>query len=256
MRAILAEAMSRWPGIDLDPAVYTRWRDDHPDHSDDHGDELYLACACAAGVPAALAAFEQHFLTQVDVYLRGVRATPDLVDEVRQELRQRLFSGERPRIADYSGKGSLGAWLRVAAIRVASNLRRAEGTRARLEAHGTSGDELQRELPLDPELALIRGRYKGAFTDAMRDAFAALAERERNLLRLHFQGGVGVDGLAPVFGVHRATAARWLAAARDELSGRVLELLKSRLAVDARELESLARVVRSDLDVSLRTLLA
>lgn len=244
--------MSGWPGVDLDPAVFARWRADHPDSSDDHQGELYLACACAAGVPAALAAFEREFLTQVDAYLRGVRATPDLVDEVRQELRERLFAGERPRIADYSGKGSLGAWLRVAAIRVASNLRRAAGTRARLEAHDAS----VRDVPLDPELALIRGRYKDAFTAAMRDAFAALAERERNLLRLHFHGGVGIDGLAPVFGVHRATAARWLAAARDELSDRVLELLKTRLAVDARELASLARVVRSDLDVSLRTLLA
>jgi len=233
--------------------VFARWRAEHPECSADHADELYLACACAAGDRTAHAEFDRSYLSQVEVYLRGQRATPELVDEVRQALRERLFSGDRPRIADYSGKGSLGAWLRVTAIRLASNLRRADGTRARLEAHGD--DATPRDLPIDPELALIRGRYKDAFTAAMRDAFGALGERERNLLRLHFLDGVGIDGLAPVFGVHRATAARWLAAARDELAGRVMRLLETRLAVDARELESLARVVRSDLDVSLRTLL-
>ena len=101
----------------------------------------------------------------------------------------------------------------------------------------------------------LRARHAGEFERALRDAFAGLDERERNLLRLHFLDGLGIDGLAPVFGVHRATAARWLAAARTRLHDGVIALLQARLDVDARELESLARVVRSELEISLRSLL-
>jgi len=246
---MLQAGRAAWPDVLVDReafATFVAARDDGPLHAAD----VYLACACAAGDRAALAAFERAYLSLIDGFLRGVRATPELIDEVRQHLRERLFLGERPRIEDYSGRGTLASWLRVAALRAASNLRRASGARDRAEARAPAVSP----VPLDPELALVRSRHSNDFESALRDAFAALDERERNLLRLHFLDGLGIDGLAPVFGVHRATVARWLAAARARLQEAVLALLRDRLDVDARELESLARVVRSDLEISLQSL--
>src|SRR6185312_1867471 len=130
------------------------------------------------------------------------------------------------------------------------NLRRTADTRERIEARAPASPA----VPLDPELALVRSRHAGDFERALQDAFGSLDERERNLLRLHFLDGLGIDGLAPVFGVHRATVARWLAAARERLQDTVLALLRERLAVGERELESLARLVRSDLEISLPSL--
>ena len=257
---MLAAGRAAWPGVEvarerLAAFVASRASDGGSGRAEDverlHAADLYLACACAAGDPAALAAFERAYLAKVGDLLRGVRPSPELVDEVRQHLRERLFLGERPRIEDYSGRGSLVSWLRVAALRAASNLRRSEDARDRVEAHAPAPGG----VPLDPELALVRSRHSHEFEQALRDAFGSLDERERNLLRLHFLDGLGIDGLAPVFGVHRATVARWLAAARQRLQDAVLELLRARLEVDAKELESLTRVVRSDLEISLQTLL-
>lgn len=246
---MLAAGRAAWPELAIDEAAFASFAGERAADAG-HAADLYLACACAAGDPAALAAFERVYLSQVDSFLRGVRPSPALADDVRQALRERLFLGDRPRIVEYSGRGPLASWLRVAALRAASNLRRAEGARDRVEARA----DAPAAVPVDPELALVRARHADDFARALRDAFARLDERERNLLRLHFLDGLGIDGLAPVFAVHRATAARWLAAARARLQDEVLALLRERLDVGTRELDSIARLVRSELEISLQSL--
>jgi RNA polymerase sigma-70 factor (ECF subfamily) len=52
--------------------------------------------------------------------------SPDFADEVVQVLLERLLvsrPGEAPTIADYSGRGALGGWLRIVAVRTCYNLR-------------------------------------------------------------------------------------------------------------------------------------
>jgi RNA polymerase sigma-70 factor (ECF subfamily) len=55
--------------------------------------------------------------------------------------------------------------------------------------------------------------------------------------------------------VHRATVARWIAAARERLLDRTIALVQGRLKISAAELESLLAGLRSGLDVSLGALL-
>ena len=47
--------------------------------------------------------------------------------------------------------------------------------------------------------------------EAFAKAIAGLDARERGLLRLHVVHGLSATAIAGVFGVHRATAKRWLA---------------------------------------------
>jgi RNA polymerase sigma-70 factor, ECF subfamily len=89
----------------------------------------------------------------------------------------------------------------------------------------------------------------------LRDAFASLQPRERNLLRLHFVERLGIDALASVLQVSRATAARHLAAAREALVERTIFNLRSRLRLAPAELDSLVAQVRSKLEISLGALL-
>src|SRR5262245_1604752 len=66
-----------------------------------HAEDLYLACACAAGNAAALAAFDARYLGQVKVFLGRMKPPPTLVEEVKQALRVRLLvapPGGLPRI--------------------------------------------------------------------------------------------------------------------------------------------------------------
>src|SRR5258708_1764670 len=90
-------------------------------------DELYLASACYEGSPAALTVFERELIARVGEYLRHLRPTPDLVDEVKQRLREWLFVGGsdgRAKIFDYTARGPLSAWVRVVTVRIALQLLR------------------------------------------------------------------------------------------------------------------------------------
>jgi RNA polymerase sigma-70 factor (ECF subfamily) len=91
---------------------------------------------------------------------------------------------------------------------------------------------------------------------ALRAAFASLTPRERLLFRMHFIDGLTIDRIGVVFSVHRATIARWLASAREMVVDRTMAQLGDELRLDPAEFESLLRVVRSALDVSLQGLLA
>jgi RNA polymerase sigma-70 factor, ECF subfamily len=217
-----------------------------------HAADIYLACACSKGDPPALAAFEANYMVQVPSFLLG-KGSPSFVDEVAQQLRERLLvsqPGRPAQIGAYSGRGSLGSWLRIAALRTAANLRRHDRAE---NAAGTAAADVQ--LPRsDAELTLIKARYRSAFEAALSDALSALDTERRVLLRLHFLDGLSIDRLGAMFGIHRATAARRLAAAREALLLTTKKRVRERLRIGHRDLESLMGLVRSQLDVSLHDL--
>src|ERR1700676_5015443 len=53
-----------------------------------HGEDLYLACACARGDAAAIAIFERQFLREVPAYIARATTSPQVIDEVLQRLRE------------------------------------------------------------------------------------------------------------------------------------------------------------------------
>ena len=74
---------------------------------------------------------------RVPRYLAKLRRAVDILDEVKQRLAVRLLvaeGGRRPALAEYGGRGSLDAWLRISATRVALELGRGEARRGRWEA--------------------------------------------------------------------------------------------------------------------------
>jgi len=223
------------------------------------GEDLYLACACAHGSPGAIAEFERRHASTIERAVRRLVRTSSSVDELHQAILVRLLVpdelGARPRIAGYSGRGSLAAWVSVAAGRTALNTRRDDaretptGTVEGRIADGALADAH------DPELALIRRQYNGAFASALARALAEIDRDHRSLLRLHYGDGLTMDALAMVFGISRSGAHRRVARARDALFDRTCALLRGELAIDTSELESVLRMVKNDLDVSLPGLL-
>ena len=218
-----------------------------------HAADLYLACACAGGDQASIAIFDRTLLVPLPALISRNGITRDVASEVVQALRERLFvgrSGGRALIGDYDGRGALAAWVRVAAMRSASNVRRDETNRAALVAEATP-----RALPvIDPGLALIKRRYGEAFETAIRDAFAVLDAESRNVLRLHFTDGLNLEAIARVLGLSRATVGRRMLAARTTVREETLRLLGERIAASPAELVSILDVVRSTLELSLGAL--
>jgi RNA polymerase sigma-70 factor (ECF subfamily) len=217
--------------------------------------DLYLACGCAAGDRAALAAFETHFLSGLDATLGRLDVPAWVIDDVKQEVRRKLLVGEDarpPRIADFTGAGNLRGWLRVVAINAARQILRRVGP-----APATT-DLVDVVPPVadDPELEILKTHYREQFRAAFAVALAELPARDRTLLRQHYLLGLGIGEIGAMYGVHRGTAARWLDRSTSALLGTTRRTLATRLRVDRTDVDSILRLVRSQLEVSIRSALA
>lgn len=213
--------------------------------------DIYIAAACADGNPAALAAFRDALLPGLRATLGKLAMTPAQIDETIQRMLVMIFVGDgdggAPQIATYTGRGTLRSWLRTIAVRTG---RRMLG----VEAAPTADDEIA-ELPAavgDPELALLRDRHREQVRGAFAQAFAGLEERQRNVLRQYHIDGLTIDQLAGLYQVNRATTARWVAGARLAVITRTRQLLTEQFGLAASDVDSIIRLVRSQLHVSVR----
>lgn len=216
--------------------------------------DLYLACACARGAPEAIASFHRHYRSVVAGAVARIDPSRSFLDEVMQTLEIKLFvrsGGDPPGIVRYSGRSSLRSWLATVSARVAMNLRRRKGDLPGRELGSIAA--LLGEAP-DPELLLVKSRYKPEFDLAIRAALSALPPKERTLLLLQINEGLTLPQLASMHGVSRATIARRLANARETLVEAARAQLTRRLRLSPSEYRSLLAAVRSQLDVTLASL--
>ena len=221
-----------------------------------HGADLYLAWACLAGDPIALRRFDDGVLRPASDGVRAIDRSPAFVDEVQQRVRAHLLVGDgSPRLADYAGRGPLRAWVAVAAVRTALMMRRAQGRKREVADDDWAG-ALSLVATGNPELDLLKHQHADAFAAALRDAALALEPRLRAVLAMHFTEGLSIDEIGAVYAVHRATAARWVQRAKDELHATTRGLLTERLGLTPSEIERVGALVRSQLDVSLSQLFA
>lgn len=223
-----------------------------PDPLEKHAVDLYLAAAAAAGDEDGVRAFETQLLSELPRWLSRLRVSGDVVEEVRQNVRTKLLVGPPPKLRQYRAEGPLGAWVRMAAVRMALDFCGADAV-----APGTLDDARGPLVKaLDPEQRAIRHRYGTVFEAALRDALVQLSRRDRNLLRFHYLGGMTLDAMARTYHVHRATVIRWLASIRDDLETTVRIRLWEESGISPSEFQSLWIAVKSEIDVSLSRLLA
>jgi RNA polymerase sigma-70 factor, ECF subfamily len=220
-----------------------------------HTTDLYLACAVGSGAAGAVELFLARFLEPVSAAVMSIRGAAGLLDEVRQALHERLLvaADGAPRILRYAGRASLSTWVGVAAHRQALWLMRAQTVQTR------AADRVAQELPaieLDPELLYLKTRYRAAFKDALSIAIERLPQRQRLVLRLHAVAGLTMARIGVMLKVDESTVSRWVQRARATILVETQRELGQRLGIQVAEVPSIARLVTSQLDVSLARLLA
>jgi RNA polymerase sigma-70 factor (ECF subfamily) len=219
--------------------------------------DIYLACACSKNVAGAVTAFDREYMREVDIALERMRITAARVADIKQLVRQRLFVGggtagaptSAGKIAEYGGRGDLRRWVRSVAVRTCLNELR-KGKREvlldddRLIAqHAMGGD--------DPEVDYMKRTYSNEFKAAFAEALSSLGAREQTLLRYHHVDGLNIDEIGAIYRIHRVTAFRWLEKAKDQLVKTTLETLRTRLKLPSAELDSVLRMIRSQIHLSL-----
>ena len=237
----LSQLEARWPGVASHPPAHALEGTD--------GADLLLAAACLAGDARALAYLEALLVNEVRRAVAPLDTTNVLVDEVTQLVRERLLMAP-PRLAHYSGQGSLASWIRAVAVRIALNAKRPG---AREDPVSSVPDNPLADA--DPELALLRSRYRDAFRTAFSQAVETLTPRERTLMRLTALDGLTCAQVGQVYGKDASTVSRWLASSRAALLEKTRQLLSTTLQLTPSGLDSLMRLADSELDLSISRLL-
>jgi RNA polymerase sigma-70 factor (ECF subfamily) len=259
LAAFVAEAVGAWPRFRVSTNDFmTHVRARLPEEGGTAAEaalaelrpaELYLAFACLRRDEDAWRELDRAYLAKVPEFVARVERSPAFADEVRQRLSEKLAGDDgeanEAKLAQYSGRGSLKAWLRIAAIREAHTIVRA-GKRA-VDADAVP---LRAGGP-DPEIALLKQRSAAAFRRAFEEVLSGLSDDDRTLLRLHYIDGLTIDEVGKAFRVSRASAARLLAAARERIVKRVERALRDQLGANAPGAHSLLELVESQLDLSI-----
>jgi RNA polymerase sigma-70 factor (ECF subfamily) len=259
LEVLAQEAQARWSSSFLvEPCAFVAYlaarlgADEHDAEAmRSHAADLYLACGCVLGIPEAVRSFEAT-LTEIAAALHHMRLQPSALDEVCQMTREKLLVGEAgraPRLAEYTGRGTLRGWTRVVLSRTALNSLR----------------DQRRDVPLqealldqsatdtcDPELSFLRDQYGAALDRALESAMRRLATDERVLLRQRFVDGLTAEQLARLYRKHRITMVRRLNGVLRALRVHTEALLASDVGCGHSTAVSIVNLALSQVHLSIR----
>lgn len=217
-----------------------------------HVADLYLVCACLERIRGAADVFLARFSPEITrVAARFVRSRSVSADDLVQAVVARMLVGEDespPRLSLYRGAGPLGGFVEVTAARLAIDATRAEREHLEPEA-GVFARLLV--APGTPESRLVDESARAHVRSAFERAASSLEPRARAVLAFSLCDGLSIDAIGRTYGVHRATAARWIESAREALVRATRAELARALGLGAAQLDVLTRDGLSRFELSV-----
>jgi RNA polymerase sigma-70 factor len=176
-----------------------------------HGNDLYLAFACAKHSPQAWDRFTNSYQNYIYNLTASVTQVKSLAYELAENILADLFLPDRSgrsRIASYNGRSSLATWLRVIICHRAINEQeRKFNNMTQLNDLCERADE---EALRSIEMAFRSIRYQSMIRDSLKHACGKLTDRERLLLLLRYEKGLRLGQIGRLFGLHQANISRQL----------------------------------------------
>jgi len=232
-----------------------------------HGRDLALACACAAGNPAAWDHFVAHFRPELYRAARAICARSGGGEAAARELADSLYGelyglkesgGERKSLLDYyHGRSKLSTWLHaILAQRHVDKIRRARRTESLDEPVEDGGSRIEpaaANAPLDPE----REHYLAMLQGVLTRALDALAARDRLRMAYYYAEELTLAQIGKLLGEHESTVSRQLERTRKDVRRAVEAALREEKKLDEAQLKLCFEYAQEewpfDLTLRLRT---
>ncbi len=240
-----------------------------------HADDLCLIVACERGDEQAWSDLVEKYGATVRSAARSASSNEEMAEDVAQSiwaelhgLRVRADGRPSGKIAYYSGRGSLGGWLRAVVGQLAVDQHRkasrlvqteddAEFDRLAQDSHAAGEGFSGTTASLTPEQALAEDRAARDVEEALARAIQELNAEDRLLVKLYYFDGLRLREAGAVLGVHEATASRRLARVHGEIRQRVEAILTKEHGwtreETARSLAEAATHLDTDLQLMLTT---
>ena len=255
VRAMFERCQRRFPTIDLALDDFlTRARLSGVAFEQLHHEDLFLATACSRGDRIAWEYFTDEFLPRLKSFaLHACRRFGESEDLAHELLGQLIGDSEKMR--SYDGRGSLASWLRVAIARLAIDRFR----RARREESLDEVIEEGREPSAAPANREIQAEALDAgwgvvLSSMLKEEIQGLLPRDRLMLSLYYLEEVPLKAIGIQFGVHEATASRWLDRIRNDIRKSIERRLRRR-RLRPSEIASIWKSVAQEGSLSLKEIL-
>ncbi len=226
--------------------------------------DLCLAMACEKGYDAAWRDFETTHRSMMIAAARTLTKDQAEAEDLTQTVYGDLFgvreSGEQraSKLSHYSGRGSLGGWLRAVVYQTFIDRKRQTSRLEQIE----DASEFER-LANRAEIKLTTGlarpdealeakddhRLRRAMEGAIALAFDSLEARERLLLNYYYFDELTLKEIGVVLNVHEATVSRWLSKAQATVRKKTEENLRQQGLRSVQISECLQMAARSEMDV-------
>lgn len=238
-----------------------------------YADDLCLIVACESGDQFAWNDLVEKFSPTVRSAARSVSGNEDAAEDLAQSIWAELY-GLRVRkdgkpagkISYYSGRGSLGGWLRAVVGQLAVDHHRkvarlvqteedADFDRLARDSNQTNEIFVTAQSVTNPEDNLTVKRATEHIEKALAKAMSELETEDRLLVKLYYFDGLRLREAGVVLGVHEATASRRLTKIHSVLRKRVEAILMKEhdwtKAETANAFSEIATELGSDLEILL-----
>lgn len=235
-------------------------------------DDLCLIAACERGDDAAWQDLFTNFSGAVKSAARSVTSNPDAAEDLAQSIWAELH-GLKPdasgkpsgKLGYYSGRGSLGGWLRAVVSQLAIDAHRKQARMVQIEeprefenlAHETERDERNIFAHTEnPEIALTERETARTVEESLIKAIGELDAEDRLLIKLYYFDGLRLKQAGAVLGFHEATASRRLTRIHTDLRKQVEKILEREKGWKRDEIERNLAEAGEKLDTNLEKLIA
>jgi RNA polymerase sigma-70 factor, ECF subfamily len=192
-----------------------------------HGNDLYLALACAQQSPMAWDRFTSIYRKYIHDLTAFVCPVKSVVYELAETILTDLFLPDRSgcsRIASYDGRSSLATWLRAIICHRVINERERKFN-GMTQFNDDIFEKADERALLSIETALRSSRYQKFIIDSLEQACNVLTDRERLMLLLRYDNGLQLGQIGHLFGLHQATITRQF----ERIQAKIREVIVSQL---------------------------
>ena len=231
-------------------------------------DDLCLIIACEKGDETAWEDLVAGFNPTVTSAARKIAANSEDADDLASSIWAELYGlkldadGKRKsKLGYYSGRGSLGGWLRAVVSQLAIDQFRKQSKFVQveedrdLEILANNASENNGTTP-DPEETLIGSSGSRDLSRALSSAIEDLAAEDKLILKLYYFDDLKLKDIAATFGYHEATASRRLARIQKDIRRSVEKILKAEYGWNDAEIGNFLSETAAGLGVDVEKLLA
>jgi RNA polymerase sigma-70 factor, ECF subfamily len=200
-------------------------------------DDLCLIIACEKKDDLAWKELVEKFGTTVKSAARNITKNnedaEDLASSIWAELHG-LKENSHGKLAYYSGRGSLGGWLRAVVSQLAVDQYRKISRFVQIEENRefeNLANENEESLIVPnhdtPELLLDEKRTSQDVAKALKSAIESLSAEDKLLIKLYYFDNLNLKKIGEILGFHEATASRKIVKVQGELRKTTEKILQS-----------------------------